>query len=225
MNTIHSTAIIDENVELGEGNEILPYTILKGPLKIGDGNLIGPHVVIGSPGQDTREPRYDSKNMLVEIGNDNIIREFTAIQKPAYKSVTKVGNNTFLMHGVHVPHDAIIEDEVSCAPLVVIGGISRIMNGSFLGMGCTIHQYSIVGPFSIVATGAAVTKNIRPFTRYIPGQPISLNSYAIKKYGFKEYTDEISAYVFEGQNPTSLEISQIINRYNEHHEKSGRKHY
>lgn len=225
MNTIHPTAIVEDNVELGDGNEILPYTILKGPLKIGDGNLIGPHVVIGSPGQDTRNPRYDSDDMPIEIGNNNIIREFTAIQKPAYEELTKLGNDIFLMQGVHIPHDAQLEDKVVCTPMVVLGGITRIMEGAFLGMGSTVHQYSIVGPYSIVATGAAVTRNVKPFSRYIPRRPISVNEYAIDKYGFEKYREEITEYVLNGTAPVSKNISELVGRYARLHEKSGRKQF
>lgn len=225
MNTIHSTALIDDNVELGNNNEILPYTVLKGPLKIGDNNLIGPHVVIGSPGQDTRNPRYDSSNSQIEIGSNNIIREFTAIQKPAYDEKTIICDDVFLMHCVHVPHDAILESKVACAPMVVLGGLSRMMEGAFIGMGSTIHQYSVIGPYSIVATGAAATKNVKPFSRFIPGQSVSLNKYAIHKYGFDEYYEEIERYVLAGEKPQSAIVSEIINRYEHYHLLSKREQY
>ena len=80
-NEIHSTVVIEGDVRLGKNNKILPYSVLIGPLVIGDNNIIGPHAVIGSPGQDTRNPRYDTSNCKIEIGNDNIIREFTACFK------------------------------------------------------------------------------------------------------------------------------------------------
>lgn len=224
-NTIHATALIDDNVELGNNNEILPYTILKGPLRIGDDNLIGPHVVIGSPGQDTRNPRYDSSESPIEIGNGNIIREFTAIQKPAYDEKTIICDDVFLMHCVHIPHDAILESKVVCAPMVVLGGLSRVMEGAFIGMGATVHQYSVIGQYSIVATGAAVTKNVKPFSRFIPGRPISVNKYAIQKYGFDECQDEIERYVLTSERPKSLIVLEIIRRYELYHLKSKREQY
>lgn len=224
-NEIHSTAIIDDNVVLGTGNKILPYTIIHGPTVIGDNNIIGPHVVIGSPGQDTRNPRYDSSDAKIEIGSNNIIREFTAIQKPCYRDVTRLGDNIFLMQSVHIPHDAIIQDEVVITPMCVLAGITNILKGANIGMGATIHQYSVVGQYSLVAMGSTVTKNIRPFSIYVSGKPARANSYAINKFGFQEYEDEIRKYVLEREVPKSELILRITTEFEELHNSSKRQLY
>ncbi|MFY7994466.1 MAG: hypothetical protein ACOVP4_14305 [Bacteriovoracaceae bacterium] len=225
MNNIHPTAVIDDRVKLGKNNVIHPYTVIYGPTEIGDNNIIGPHVVIGTPGEDTKNPRHDASNMPIYIGNNNIIREFSVIQKPCYETETRLMNDVFLMHGVHIPHDAFLDDKVVVTPLCVVGGIAKLLEGANLGMGCTIHQYSVIGQFSIVATGAAVLKNVKPFSRFIPGKPISVNSYAIKKYGYEEYTEEITKYVLEGMAPKSEKFGAIIEKYNKYHIDSKREQY
>ncbi|WP_144373411.1 UDP-N-acetylglucosamine acyltransferase [Vogesella urethralis] len=225
MNKIHPTAIIEGDVEFGIGNEVGPYSVLYGPLKIGDNNYIGPHVTIGTPGQDTRNPRYDSSQSRIEIGNNNIIREYTAIQKPCYRDVTSIGNNVFLMQSVHVPHDAVLEDGVVVTPMVVMGGIVHVLEGANLAVGCSVHQYSVIGQYSIVGMGAALTKNLRPFAKLVPGKPISVNTYAIKKYGFEEVQDQIERYVLEGIVPTDGRLIQIVNHFEAVHAASGRYLY
>jgi len=224
-NIIHPTAIIHGEVEIGEGNEIGPYSVLYGPLKIGSGNWIGPHVTIGTPGQDTRNPRYDSSQSYIEIGSENIIREYTAIQKPCYRDITRIGNRVFLMQSVHIPHDAIIQDDVVITPMVVMGGIVRILVGANLAVGCSVHQYSIIGHYSIVAMGAALTKNLRPFSKYVPGREISVNEYAVKKYGFSDVSDQISAYLLEGVRPTDMRLLKIVNEFENLSAESGRYVY
>jgi UDP-N-acetylglucosamine acyltransferase len=109
--------------------------------------------------------------------------------------------------------------------MVVLAGITRIMEYANLGMGCSIHQYNVIGPYSIVATGAAIIKNVKPFLKYIPGKPISVNKYAIDKFGFGEYIDEISAYVIDGKIPTSEKIGGVVERYRKYHIDSGRSEY
>lgn len=225
MNVIHPTAIIEGDVSLGKDNEILPYTILQGPLEIGSGNRIGPHVVIGSPGQDTRNPRYECSKKKIRIGDRNIIREFTAVQKPAYREITSLGSDVFLMQSVHIPHDAVLEDKVVITPMVSLAGIVHLLEGCNIGMGASIHQYSVIGQYSIVATGAAVTKNVKPFSRYIPGKSISVNHYAIEKFGFTEFSDEICRYVLENRGPSSEIVGKIINHYQVLHQKSERPEY
>lgn len=225
MNEIHPTAIIGDNVKLGKGNKILPYTIILGPTEIGNDNIIGPHVVIGSPGQDTRNPRYDSSNSFIKIGSRNIIREFCAIQKPCYENITSLGDDIFLMQSVHIPHDAQLSNKVVITPMCVLAGITRILEGANLGMGATINQHCVVGQYSIVATGAAVMKNIKPFSRYIPGKSISINDYAIKKFGFEDLRPEIEAYVLDGIQPSSVILKEIIEEFNKLHLLSKRDLY
>jgi UDP-N-acetylglucosamine acyltransferase len=225
MNKIHSTAIIGDNVELGVNNEIGAYTVIEGPTKIGNNNIIGNHVVIGSPGQDTRNPRYDSTGRMIEIGDNNIIREFTAIQKPCYRDITRLGNNIFLMQSVHIPHDAILHDDVVITPMCVLAGISTVLRGANIAMGTTIHQYSVIGHYSLAAMGSAVTKNIKPFTIFVPGKNPRVNQYAVDKFGFKDYTDEIRKYVLEDINPTSDALMQITEEFAKLHVESKRPLY
>lgn len=213
QNNIHSTCIIEGDVKLGIGNVILPYTIIIGPVEIGDNNIIGPNVVIGSPGQDTKNPYYDSSNAKISIGSNNIIREFTAIQKPCYKNITKIGNNVFLMQSVHIPHDAIIHDKVVITPMVVLAGITNIMEGANLGMGCAVNQYCVVGAYSIVGTKAPLMKNLKPFSRYVPNKGLTVNKYAIDKFGFQDYEQEITNYVLLNQPPVSNKIKTIIDQF------------
>ena len=221
MNKIDPTVIIDGDVQLGDNNIIYPNTIIYGPTKIGDDNKIGPNVVIGMPGQDTRNPRYDSSNCKIVIGNRNIIREFTSIQKPCYESLTVLGNDIFLMQSVHIPHDAQISDKVVITPMCVLAGITKILEGANLALGCNVTQYSVIGHYSIAAMGASVMKNIKPFSRYIPNKPVTVNEYAINKFGFQKYIAEISEYVLNDVPPKSNILLDIVNEFNEKHVESG----
>lgn len=225
MNKIHSTVVIDGDVKIGINNEILPYTVLIGPLEIGNNNWIGPQVAIGTPGEDTRDPRHDSSKNKIIIGNNNIFREHVAVQKPCYEELTLIGDDCFFMHGSHIPHDARISNQVTLAPNVVVGGITKILLGANIGMGATLHQYSVIGHYSIVATGAAAIKNVKPFSRYIPGKPISVNSYAIKKYGFLEYEKEIVEYVLNDVMPSAKPIKLLIDEFDKLHKLSERGIY
>lgn len=209
-NNIHPTAIIEDGVILGNNNTILPYTIINKGVKIGDNNVIGPHTVIGVPATDSKKIVSKIPTISVEIGDNNIIREFCVIEKPCYENISIIKNNTFLMQGVHLSHDNIIEDNVVITNACIIAGIVKILEGANLGMACTINQYTIIGQYSIVATNTACMKNVRPFSRYIPNKPISVNYYAIKKYNFEEYTSEIEDYVLRNITPKSERIAKII---------------
>lgn len=224
-NEIHPTVVIEGDVELGDNNVIGPYSVLYGPLRMGSGNIVGPHVAIGTPGQDTRNPRYDSAMSFIDIGDGNIIREFSAIQKPCYRDVTKIGNHVFIMQSVHIPHDAVIDDDVVITPMVAMGGIVRIFRGANIAVGSSVHQYSVVGHYSIVGMGSVVTKNIRPFSKYIPGKPVEINDYAVKKFGFLDIREQIVDYLMRGIMPSDSRLVSFVNEFDQKCHESGRDIY
>ena len=225
MNKIHPTAIIGSNVILGDNNNIGAYAIIEGDTVIGNNNQIGPHTTIGMPATDTKQVKNCFENPHLEIGDNNIIREFCVVEQPCYESLSKIGNDVFLMQGVHLSHDNILKDHVVITNQCVIGGIAKLLDGCDLGMGCTINQYTVVGQYCIVATGAPCMKNVKPFSRYIPNKPISVNTYALKKYGFMDYLDEITAYVMEGVEPTSERIKSIVEEFDYWVQKYGHETY
>lgn len=225
MNEIHPTAIIGPGVVIGKGNKILPYTIITGPIEIGDDNVIGPHVVIGSPGGDTKIPRYDSSNCSIKIGDRNIIREFCAVQKPRYEEITLIGNDVHIMQGSSISHDVKLSDKVVIGPNCNIAGLVRVLEGANISMGVSIHQYCVIGQYSISGMGSAVVKNVKPFSRYIPNKPISVNNYLVKKFGFEEFFEEINKYVLDDIKPQSSIIGLITEGFNTHHMWSKRDMY
>lgn len=182
-NDIHPTAVIEGDVQLGDGNTIGPFCHLRGPLVMGDDNLLSSHVCLGLPGQDTRDPRYDDSDKRVAIGSRNTIREFVSVQKACYEDVTTIGDDVFLMQGVHVPHDARLADHVVLTPMVALAGLVRVLRGANLALGSGVVQDIVVGHYSIVAAGAVARRHVRPFTRSIPGRPDSVNHYAVAKLG------------------------------------------
>lgn len=224
-NEIHPSVIITGDVKMGKKNKILPFTFLVGPLTIGDNNIIGPNVVIGSPGADTKNPRYNCDHRVIVIGSNNIIREFGSVQKSCYTDLTDIKNDIFLMRGVDVAHDVILESKVVAAANASIAGIAKVLEGANLAMSCSVSQRCVVGPYSIVAQGAAMTKNVKPFSRYIPGKKISVNKYAIDKFNFSKYESEINEYVLHNIQPKSEVVLNLIEKFNKFHMESKKELY
>ena len=209
--------ILDGDVVLGSNNIIHPYCVLIGPLVIGDNNIIGPHAVIGSPGQDTRNPRYDSKNKKITIGSNNIIREFVSIHKPAYADLTSIKDNCYLMNNSHVSHDSHVESGAVLSMSSVLAGLVTVLDNATLAMNVSIHQKCVVGHYAIAGQGAAVVKNIKPFSRLVPGKPISVNTYAVKKFGFEHLTEQITEYVLRGLMPKDNFLLEKIMTFEKMH--------
>lgn len=223
-NIIHPTAIIGQDVVLGKNSKIGAYSIIEGNTVIGDNNMIGPHVILGCESTDTKHIDRDG-NFKLLIGNNNIIREFSVVELPCYEDLTIIGNDVFIMQGVHISHDVHINNNAVITNTSVIAGVVKILEGANISMACTINQYTVIGQYSIAATNAAVMKNIKPFSRYIPNKPNSVNYYAIEKYGFEEFTEEIEKYVLENQYPKNLKLLDIVAEFDFWVNKYGHKTY
>ena len=93
---IHPTAIIDESARLAEDVEVGAYSIIGADVTIGAGTRIGPHVVVEGPcrigknnrifqfssvGEAPQDKKYGGEKTALEIGDDNIIREFVTLNR------------------------------------------------------------------------------------------------------------------------------------------------
>jgi UDP-N-acetylglucosamine acyltransferase len=177
---IHPTALVDPNAQVGAGVEIGPFSIIgpqavigektivqshvviEGDVAIGTGNFIGHGVIIGAPPQDVSfSPQRKTR---VEIGNDNVIREYCTIHRGSPEgSATKMGDKNFLMAGAHIGHNCLIGNNVIIANNCLLAGHVLVDDGAFLGGGSTFHQHMHVGRLVMVQGSSAFGKDLPPF--------------------------------------------------------------
>jgi UDP-N-acetylglucosamine acyltransferase len=177
---IHPAALVDSDAQIGADIEIGPFSVvgpgavvgnntivqshvvIEGNVAIGTGNFIGHGAIIGTPPQDLSfSPDRKTK---VEIGNDNVIREYCTIHRGSPDgSVTKIGDNNFLMAGAHVGHNCLIGNNVVIANNCLLAGHVRVDDQAFLGGGSTFHQHMHVGRMVMVQGSSAFGKDLPPF--------------------------------------------------------------
>jgi len=177
---IHPTAIVDPNAKIGDGVEIGPFSfigpqvaigdntvvqshvVIEGEVAIGRGNFIGHGAIIGVPPQDVSfSPERRTK---VEIGDDNIIREYCTIHRGSPDdSATTIGDKNFLMSGAHIGHNCLIGNNVVIANNCLLAGHVRVDDGAFLGGGSTFHQFMHIGRLVMVQGSSAFGKDLPPF--------------------------------------------------------------
>lgn len=184
-NDIHQSAIIDSSVVMGKGNIIGPFTVIGPDVILGDKNRIVGQASIGSPPE---HKSFWSKhdNPGVQIGSNNVIREFTTINSGTVRN-TMMWNNCTMLRGSHLSHDSILESETTLSCNVLVGGHSYIMQGANLGLGAIIHQYQVIGSYSMLGMGTIVPKsiNILPGRIYVgnPAKELRLNIIGLDRSG------------------------------------------
>lgn len=176
-------AIIEDDVEIGPGTTIGAYAIVRRFTRIGARNRIDAHAVIGGLPQHTG---YDGSETYVEIGDDNVLREYVTINR-AYEpgAATRVGSNCFFMTSTHVGHDCIVGDRVILTNGAMLGGHVEVGHNAVFGGMAGAHQFTRIGPFCMVGAGVPLKKDALPYS-VIGGTPIRhyrLNAVGLKRNG------------------------------------------
>jgi UDP-N-acetylglucosamine acyltransferase len=202
VNRIHPTAVIGAGVELGGGNVIGPFAVIVGPARIGDDNWIGPHVCIGTPPEYRGKPHpagWDGElaGAGVRIGDRNIVREFSAITQGTADPTT-VGDDCYLLARCQVGHDSVLQNFVTLANAVQLGGHTSVWSWVNLGIGAVVHQRVHVGPGAMVGMGSAVVKDVEPFsvTKGSPARATGVNRVGLSRLGCSDdIVEEFAAYL------------------------------
>lgn len=210
--SIGPCAVVGAEVVIGERSTIQSHVVLEGAVTLGRGNLIGHGAVIGAPPQDLSFSR--ERKTRVEIGNENVIREFCTIHRGSPEgSVTRIGNNNFLMVGAHVGHNCEIGNNVIIANNCLLAGHVVVDDHAFLGGGSTFHQHMHVGRLVMVQGSSAFGKDLPPFTLAAERNAVfGLNIVGLKRAGFSaKERDEIKT-AFKLIYMSGLNISQALHQ-------------
>jgi UDP-N-acetylglucosamine acyltransferase len=205
-------SIIGPQVTIGEKTVIQSHVVIEGQVKIASGNFIGHGTIIGAPPQDVSFSSERKTN--VEIGNDNIIREYCTIHRgSAEGSATTVGDKNFLMAGAHVGHNCLVGSNVVVANNCLLAGHVRVDDGAFLGGGSTFHQFMHVGRLVMVQGSSAFGKDLPPFVIAAERNFVfGVNVVGLRRAGFSaKDRDEIKA-AFKLIYLSGLNISQALEK-------------
>ena len=203
-NKIHPTAVIGDDVDLGTGNVIGPYSVLDGPLVIGDDNWFAAHVAVGAPAQwsGMRGPEMEGMQRKgVRIGNGNVFREFVTIHQGTDRSTT-VGHGVYLMAYAHIPHDALVLDSTTITNAVQLAGHTQIGWNTNIGLGSVVHQRSVIGPFAMIGMQSVITADVPPGAIAFgsPARVRGANKVGLSRAGFDAgLIDEIDAALRHGE--------------------------
>jgi UDP-N-acetylglucosamine acyltransferase len=183
---IHPTAIIEDNVEIGPDCEIGAYAVLKRFTRLGSRNRVFEHAVIGGEPQDVK---FKGETSYLEIGDDNIIREFCTLHRANGEGqTTLIGSRNFFMVGVHVAHNCVIGDDNIFANEVALAGHITIEDHVFLSNGVGAHQFVRMGRHAMIGGKSKIVQDVLPFfiTDGNPPRVRGVNSVGLRRSGFNE---------------------------------------
>ena len=220
---IHNSSVIDKKAEIGkevkvgpfsyigpkvqisDGVELISNVHIEGNTKIGKGTKIFPLASIGTPPQDIK---YKGEANSLEIGENNVIREYVTIN-PGTKGgggKTVIGNNCLLMISSHIAHDCHIGNDVVIANNVPLGGHVTIEDSVVIGGNSAVQQFTRIGRLAMIGGMTGVLKDVIPFglsfgnRNYLRG--INIIGLKRKKYENKKIMELDKAFkkIFSSRN-------------------------
>src|SRR5262249_21782925 len=119
---IHPTAVVAPSAEIDDDVVVEAYAVVGPHVRIGRGSWIGPHAVgegrttlgernrifqSASVGATPQDLKYGGEDSTLELGHDNIVREFASINPGTAGGgmATRIGSGCLFMVSSHVGHD------------------------------------------------------------------------------------------------------------------------
>jgi UDP-N-acetylglucosamine acyltransferase len=224
---IHPTALIDRSAHLGAGVNIGPYAIVEADTVLGDGcevqahavicrgtilgarNLIGYGAVLGADPQDFS---YRGAPSRVEIGSGNRIREYVTIHRATKENgATLVGDDNFIMGGVHLAHDTRVGNSVILANNTLLAGHVEVGDRAFLGGATIVHQHVRIGSLVITRGGTRLGKDVPPYLIAVAtNQVAGVNRLGLRRAGLSQETRRTIQAAYELIYRTKLNITQAL---------------
>ena len=228
---IHPTAIVDPKASLGLEVSVGPYSIVESGVVIGDGTSIGSHCVLTGKtrlgkrnriftgavlGSEPQDVKYHGEETFLEIGDDNVIREYATLNPGTGEgSKTIIGNDNWIMIQAHVGHNCVIGDHSKLANGVMLGGHAVIEDYATIGGGTPVHQFVRIGKYAMIGGGFRVVQDVAPFM--IAGEePLKIhgvNQIGLERAGFSKDVIELlkkAHKVIFRQNLTLKEALQSL---------------
>ena len=189
--SVGAYSIVEQGVRIGEGTRIEPFARIQGPTTLGAGNRIHSYACIGGPPQDLK---YNDEPTVLEIGDDNTIREYVTIHRGTVGGggVTKMGSGCLIMAYAHIAHDCILGDEVILANAATLAGHVTVHHKVVVGGLSAVHQFVRIGESAYIGGMTGVAQDVPPFMLVAGerGWLHGLNVIGLRRQGFTR--DELS---------------------------------
>lgn len=218
--TVGPFSIISDNVVIGADTKIGAHCVIEGNTTIGKGCEIFTGAVIGSRPQDLK---FKGEKVFLEIGNNNIIREYCTLN-PGTKEGAKtiVGDNNLLMAYSHIAHDCQVGNGCVLANNCTLAGHVIIEDAAVIGGIVAIHQFVRVGMLSITGGCSKVVQDIPPFSTCDghPARVYGLNLIGLRRKGISRESIKQLDQAFKIIFNSGLSVKHAVERVEKELEKS-----
>ncbi len=196
------------------GRRIGPFCRLTGLTTIGRRNRFESHCSIGAPPQDIS---YAGEPTRLEIGDDNVFREFVTIHRgtPKGGGVTRIGRRSLFMAYAHVAHDCQVGSRTIFANDGTLAGHVEVGDFATIGAFSAVHQFCRVGRHAFLGGVTIATKDCLPFMKTVGGRPARCfgpNSIGLERKGLSAESREALKRLWRLLHHPKLNTTAAVDR-------------
>lgn len=178
--------IMEGNVRVGNNTTIDHGVIIRGSTSIGRDNWIYPYCIIGTGPEHRAFTDSVPSGLRIDIGDRNIIREYSRMHLPTKSKKTALGSDCYVMACSHIAHDAVVHDNVTMADLTTLGGHVEVFDYANLGFSTIVHPFCKIGPYAMVGMNSSITKDVLPFALMNRQKFTKINAVGLGRAGIAE---------------------------------------
>ena len=155
-------AVVEDNVVIGEGSRVDAFASIKAYTRMGKNNHIHSYAMVGGIPQDLK---FHGEVSQLEMGDNNTVREFATIHRGTEGGggITKIGSNNLFMAYTHIAHDCILGNNIIMSNAATLAGHVTVEDSAILGGLCALHQFTHVGKFAFLGGMSGLAMDLPPY--------------------------------------------------------------
>jgi UDP-N-acetylglucosamine acyltransferase len=205
-------AVVGEEVSLGERSVVHAHAVVQGPSRFGAENIFHPFSVVGGDPQDYT---FAGERTELLAGDKNVFREYVTVSRGTKKggSVTRLGNENFLLAYAHVGHDCQIGSNNLLVNAATLAGHVTVEDFATVGALSPVHQFCRIGRHAYIGASTVITQDVPPFSRVVTERDtrsFGANAIGLERRGFSPERVKTLQRAFRLLLRTKLNTSQAL---------------
>ena len=177
--SIHATAVVHPNANLGDGCVVGPYCVLGEHVILGANSKLHSHVVIdghttlgaaneifpfASIGLKTQDLKWKGGVTRTVIGDRNTFREYVTVHSATGDGeTTTVGSDNHILAYCHLAHNVTLGNHVIMSNVATLAGHVTVEDHAVIGGLAAIHQFCRIGTMAMIGGCSKVVQDIPPY--------------------------------------------------------------
>jgi UDP-N-acetylglucosamine acyltransferase len=216
--SVHPTAVLEGDVEVGPGTVIGPGAVVlgtvgpvriganctlvarafvNGPATLGDRNVVYPNACLGFAPQDLGFD-HNAPGPGLEIGNGNTFREGVTVHRGKTSEPTRIGDSNYWMTNSHLGHDAQVGNHCVIASGALLGGHVQLADRVTIGGNAAVHQFVRIGRGALLSGTVGTALDLPPwFTLTARSVAGSMNVVGLRRSGATQDTIHTVRWIYQ----------------------------